>query len=114
MDTGPKLTVRNNTESNQYELLADGQVIGVAEYQAQPGALAFVHTEIIPAATGHGLGEALVRTALDNVRAEGLAALPYCSFVRHYIETHPDYQDLVPPANRPAFGLPTVLEAPAT
>ncbi|MDR2566634.1 MAG: N-acetyltransferase [Bifidobacteriaceae bacterium] len=113
MATSPQLTVRNDTEASQYELLADDTVIGVAEYQVQPGALAFVHTVIAPGATGHGLGEALITAALDDARGKGLAVLPYCSFVRHYVETHPGYQDLVPAANRPAFGLPTVLKPAA-
>jgi hypothetical protein len=31
--------------------------------------------------------------------------LPYCPFVRGYIERHPDYLDLVPADRRSGFGL---------
>jgi predicted GNAT family acetyltransferase len=29
------------------------------------------------------------------VHAEGLKVVPRCGFVRHYIDTHPEFQDLV-------------------
>jgi predicted GNAT family acetyltransferase len=41
------------------------------------------------------VGSTLVRGALDDVRAHGLRVVPRCSFVRGYIERHPDYADLV-------------------
>lgn len=105
MNQTPTLTVQNDQDAGQYELLADGVQLGVAQYQASPSAVAFVHTEIAPAVGGQGLGGVLVKAALDDVRERGLAALPYCTFVRHYIETHPEYLDLVPVERRAAFGL---------
>ena len=33
--------------------------------------------------------------------------LPYCSFVRHHIQQHPEYMDLVAVDDRPHFGLET-------
>jgi predicted GNAT family acetyltransferase len=32
---------------------------------------------------------------VTNNREEGLKVEPLCSFVRHYVETHPEVQDLV-------------------
>jgi predicted GNAT family acetyltransferase len=86
-------------------------MVGLAQYEARPGQIAFVHTEIAPEVSGHGLGGVLVEGALDDARARGLAVLPYCSFVRHYIETHPDYLDLIPVERRVAFGFPRVTTA---
>jgi predicted GNAT family acetyltransferase len=31
------------------------------------------------------------------VRAEGLKVVPRCDFVRHYIDTHPEFRDLLAP-----------------
>jgi hypothetical protein len=44
---------------------------------------------------GQGIGSRLIGGALADVRASGLKIVPLCSFVRHYVETHPDVQDLV-------------------
>ena len=55
----------------------------------------FTHTEIDPDAEGSGLGGTLVRGALDDVRQKGGRVVPRCSFVRGWIERHPEYGDLV-------------------
>ena len=44
---------------------------------------------------------------LAAARERGLTVLPYCSFVRHYIQQHPEYVDLVADDDRPHFGLAT-------
>ncbi|MDR2378097.1 MAG: N-acetyltransferase [Bifidobacteriaceae bacterium] len=106
MADSPKLSVRDDAAAARYELLADDAVVAIAEYQLAPGVVRFVHTEVPEELSGRGLGQVLVRAALDDARAKNLAVEPYCSFVRHYIETHPDYQDLVPADRRAAFGLP--------
>jgi predicted GNAT family acetyltransferase len=41
-----------------------------------------------------------VRGALDDVRAKGGSVVPKCSFVRGWIEKHPDYADLVTSSGR--------------
>jgi predicted GNAT family acetyltransferase len=109
MGAMPELTVRNNQAESQYELEGGGVRWGLAQYQASPTAVAFVHTEIAPEVSGEGLGSILVQGALDDVRSRGLAALPYCTFVRHFMETHPEYIELIPARRRPAFGFPMEL-----
>ncbi|HEY0400428.1 MAG TPA: GNAT family N-acetyltransferase, partial [Blastococcus sp.] len=55
----------------------------------------FTHTEVDPDAGQDGLGSTLVRAALDDVRGRGGSVVPQCSFVRGWIERHPEYADLV-------------------
>ncbi|MDR2114586.1 MAG: N-acetyltransferase [Bifidobacteriaceae bacterium] len=105
-----ELKTRNNEAEQQYELEADAVPVGLAQYRLGQSGLAFVHTEIAPEVSGQGLGGVLIQAALEDARKKGLNVLPYCTFVRHYIETHPEYMDLVPPERRPAFGFPMVLE----
>ena len=70
-------------------------------------AAALPHTEIDPSVGGRGLGTALVAGVLDAARERGLHVLPYCSFVRHYIQQHAELVDLVAEEDRPHFGLAT-------
>lgn len=70
------LELTNEPERNRYEARIDGE-----------------------------LGGKLVAHALDDVRARGLAVLPFCPFVNSYIEGHPEYLDLVPAEHREKFGL---------
>jgi predicted GNAT family acetyltransferase len=47
----------------------------------------------------------LIAGALDAARAEGLAVLPFCPFVRRFIDEHREYLDLVPAQRRAEFKL---------
>lgn len=85
-----------NAGRERYEVHVDGKLAGFAEYIEMSGLVIFSHTEVLPEFEGQGVGSALARYALDDVRAEGTRRVqPLCPFIKSYIERHPDYQDLV-------------------
>lgn len=98
--------VRHVPEGNRYELRRDGAVVGRADYVARGDVLVFTHTEVDRSLRGRGLGDVLVRGALDDVRERGLQALPQCWFVGDVMRARPEYARLLPPAYRAAFGAP--------
>ena len=104
--------VTDVSDRRRFEIGVDGAVVGFAEYRRRPGVILFTHTEIDAARNGEGLGTKLVRGALDSARAEGLAVLPYCPFVRDFIKRHPEYLNLVPEQRREQFAL-TAAEVPS-
>ncbi|HWS47883.1 MAG TPA: GNAT family N-acetyltransferase [Acidimicrobiia bacterium] len=87
--------VRNNEQRRRYEILDGLGVAGFAQYVIRPGRVILVHTEIDPAFEGRGLGSKLAAGALDDIRSRGLRVVPLCPFIEAYIESHPEYQDLV-------------------
>lgn len=87
--------VRHNEERSRYELLLDGRLVGVADYRHVDDKLVFPHTEIERALRGQGLGDQLIKGALDGVRRAGLTLVPSCWAVAEYIAEHPEYSDLV-------------------
>jgi predicted GNAT family acetyltransferase len=105
MSTGPTITIADNPELERYEIRADGEVAGFAQYRARPGLIAFVHTEVDDRFEGQGLAGRLVAFALDDARAHGLAVLPFCPFVNAYIQRNREYLDLVPEEYRESFDL---------
>jgi predicted GNAT family acetyltransferase len=92
------VTVTRNDENSRYEALLDGQPAGFVQFRQRPGKVVLIHTETDPAYEGRGVGSALARGALDDVRARGEKARVECPFIRAYIERHPEYADLVEPA----------------
>jgi len=86
--------VTDNRAESQYEMIVDGHK-ALAAYSREEGRISFTHTEVPEELEGQGVGTKLIAGALEQVRAEGLKVVPRCSFVRHYVETHPDVQDLV-------------------
>lgn len=98
--------VRDNTEATRYEIVVDGAVAGFALYRRpDEGTIAFTHTEIDEAYSGQGLAKVLARESLDDVRARGLAVLPFCPFFRGFIAKNAEYLDLVPEDKRAQFDL---------
>jgi predicted GNAT family acetyltransferase len=105
LSTAMDTTVRDDRGQHRFEVFADGELAGMASYDDRGGTLAFTHTKIDPRFEGRGLGSTLIRWALDDVRRRGLAAEPYCPFVKGFITRHPDYVDLVPAERWAQFGL---------
>jgi predicted GNAT family acetyltransferase len=94
-ETADEIRVADNPAESRYEAWLGDVVAGFSEYKQRPGRVIFTHTIVEPEFEGRGIGSALVRHELDDVRSRGLKVLPYCPFVRAYIKRHPEYQDLV-------------------
>lgn len=92
-------------ERERYELSVDGALGGFMAYRTRPGLIAFIHTEVDQHLQGRGLADRLIRFALEDARARGLAVLPFCPFVKGFIERHREFKALVPEAYREQFGL---------
>jgi uncharacterized protein len=89
-----EITVADNPQAARYELTVDGERAGFVTYRQSPGVMALLHAEVDPSRERRGLGSRLVRGALDDARARGLAVRPVCPFVQWFMETHAEYQDL--------------------
>jgi predicted GNAT family acetyltransferase len=105
--TAPEVTVVDEPGRERFEIRVDGELAGFTEYRRSRGTIAFIHTLIDPRFEGQGLGTQLITDALSQVRAAGLAVLPFCPFVRAFIAGHAgEYLDLVPEGYRSEFDLP--------
>ena len=86
--------VTDNAGEHQYQLQL-GDHLALAAYRLDDDVMRFTHTEVPEELKGQGIGRRLVADALDDVRRRGLKVVPLCAFVRHYIDTHPETQDLL-------------------
>lgn len=53
------------------------------------------HTIVPDVINGQGVGGQLARYALDYAKAQGKQVQASCSFIAHYIDTHPEYADVL-------------------
>ena len=105
MAVAERIEVADAPERDRYELSIDGEMVGFTSYRARPGLIAFVHTEVDEHFQGRGLADRLIRFALEDARTRGLAVLPFCPFVKTFIERHREFEPLVPDTYREQFGL---------
>lgn len=98
------ISVRDNPGRARYEIFVDGEAAGYAAYRDGTDGRTFTHTSVDPDYEGQGVGSALARAALDDVRAKGIPVVVRCPFINAYIDRHPEYAALrtPPDAERPS------------
>ena len=92
--------VRDDAES-RYQIDVDG-TLAVLAFQWEGDVLDLRHTEVPDALEGQGLGGHLVKAALADAARDDLTVVPSCTFVRGWLERHPEVAATVK------------IEAPAT
>jgi uncharacterized protein len=80
----------------RYELLIDGVVAAFADYFVDLTTVELPHTVTEPHFRGQGLAGKLMTHVLDELVAAEMSVLPSCPYVASFIETHPQYQQLLP------------------
>jgi uncharacterized protein len=91
----PRPVITDAVERGRYEAHLDGKLAGVLEYIIKRGRIALIHTEVLPAHEGRGVGSTLVRFALDDARRRGLRVIATCPYVQDYLTRHPEDDDIV-------------------
>jgi predicted GNAT family acetyltransferase len=86
--------VTNNAAAGQFELHADGRVATLG-YSERDGKIFLIHTEVPKPLEGRGFASALAKAALEYAKENQLTVVPYCPFVRAYLQRHPEYATLV-------------------
>lgn len=91
MNTSP---VVHNTALRRFEQTVNGHLC-MADYLLSDGVMCMTHTEVHPSLQGQGIAAALVQAALAHARTHQLKIQPDCSYVRAYMQRHPQTQDLL-------------------
>lgn len=87
--------VRDAPDDTRYEVTVDGELAGFAAYRDVDGARVFTHTEVFDRFEGKGVGSALAKAALDDVRSSGRRLVALCPFIAGYLDRHDEYAALV-------------------
>lgn len=96
----PRIEVVDVPERSRFELLVDGKLAGLEDYELGDGVISYVHTEVADAYEGRGLGSKIARAILDSARERGLSVIPRCPYIAGWIKKHPDDADLVHPEHK--------------
>ncbi len=98
---GRDIELADDREKGEYVAMLGGDVVAIVAYQLTDEIIVFTHSATEPAAEGQGIAGALVRYALDDVRATEAPrggtrkVIAVCPFVGAYMARHADeYLDL--------------------
>ena len=103
-DNAPGPRVTHDVQARRLEATTpDGKLAGFLTYdlvesRASGGRATLIatHTIVQPHHERQGIGSSLARTVLDHAQEQRLTVIPECSFVRAYIDRHPEYKALLP------------------
>ena len=90
------VTVHHNAAGQCFEVHLEGLRCEL-QYHLSGGVMRIHHTGVPPRLEGRGLAAALAQAALAHARAQGRRVQPACSYVRRYMQRHPETLDLLPP-----------------
>jgi hypothetical protein len=87
MTTPPQIA--HDPRAGRFETVVDGRHNELS-YRLDAGVMVIWHTGVAPELQGRGIAAALVREALAWAQAKGLKVEPRCSYVRAYMQRHPE------------------------
>ena len=93
------IDVTHHAAASRFECTVDG-LLCRADYQLVDGVMRMTHTEVPAALGGRGIAAALVAAAFVHAEAQAWQVEPWCSYVRTYMQLHPETQKLLPPGFR--------------
>ncbi len=86
--------IRHEVDRHRFVIEIDGHLC-VADYRLRDGVMQMTHTGVDRSLEGRGIAAALVGAALKHARLSGLRVEPTCSYVRAYMNRHPETLDLL-------------------
>ncbi|MCF6297554.1 MAG: N-acetyltransferase [Flavobacteriaceae bacterium] len=87
-------TLIDNIEKKQYEFHIEEHIPRIEYIKAQNN-IYLTHTEVQQKLTGKGVGTALVKQVLQDIKEKNLTLIPLCPFVAMYIKRNPEWKELV-------------------
>ena len=95
MTDAPAISREEGETKGRYGASMDGHEAEMTYSRAGASLIIIDHTSVPDALRGRGVGEALVRRAVEDARAEGRRILPLCPFAKAQIARHPEWQDVL-------------------
>jgi uncharacterized protein len=89
-----------SAEKDRFTIAIDGQTVGLTQFADRGSQRVFPHTEVSDEFEGRGLATILIGEALQATRDAGLLIVAICPMVAAYIDKHPEFADVVDPADR--------------
>jgi hypothetical protein len=81
--------IAHDPRGGRFEVVVDGHPSELS-YRLDGGVMVIWHTGVAPELQGRGIAAALVREALAWAQTAGLKVEPRCSYVRAYMQRHPE------------------------
>jgi len=79
----------------RWTVTVDGHEAEMTYSRASATLIIIDHTSVPDALRGRGVGQALLKRAVDDARREGFRIIPLCPFAKAQFERHPELQEVL-------------------
>ncbi len=86
--------IQHNTSACRFEIHIEGKV-SFMRYRPINRGIEVYNTEVEKSLEGNGIAGVLARRITDYARQNNLRILPACPYMRVFMQTHPEYHDLI-------------------
>ncbi len=100
-----QVAIQENPIIQRYEWIDNNRVIGFVDYYVFDSVCMIMHTEVLPALAGRGLGSLLAGKAMGHIDEIGKTVVPICGFFVHYLRKNPQHHILITPESRRVFNI---------
>ena len=88
------IELKDNKTQHALELWVEGQRSFIG-YELEGDKIYLMHTEVPEDQTGKGIAADLVEKSFTFLEAKNLKVVPACSYVRAYLQRHPEWNRIV-------------------
>lgn len=92
------LIITNNSDLDAYEATIGGRTAAGLLYSTVGNRVVLLATSVLPEFRGKGVAGRLIGGVLDELRTQGKTATITCPFTAAFVNTHPEYADVLDPA----------------
>ena len=79
----------------RWVVVVDGHESEMTFSRASAQLIIIDHTEVPDALRGRGVGQALVRRAVDDARRDGFKIIPLCPYAKAQFQRHAEWRDVI-------------------
>ncbi|MTE21705.1 GNAT family N-acetyltransferase [Streptomyces sp. TRM43335] len=80
---------------SRFEARVGTTLTGFVDYVRTDDLVSYPRVVVSRPFRGQGIGDRLLRTAVEDARRRGLRIRPACAFVEQWLELNPEYRELV-------------------
>lgn len=90
-----EVTIEERGSGGVYRALVDGHPAEMTFSRVSPKLIIIDHTDVPDALRGRGIGQILVKRAVDEARSVGGKIIPLCPFAAAQFRRYADYSDVL-------------------
>jgi uncharacterized protein len=95
LDPADLLREERGSSGGRWSASVDGHQAELTYSRASPTLIILDHTAVPDALRGRGVGQVLVRRAVDDARREGFKIIPLCPFAKGQFDRHAEWRDVL-------------------